>query len=455
MQYFQIKMKLHTALNCLLLALFSVKLCAAPPVTKLNESLLSNQASNWWDDRYGDAYLNSLSYSQDSIISFKGWQYASYYNKNRRVSVQRRQLPDGPWQQLTLPDYVQTTNDNHNNISIGVSPVDGRLHLSFDHHDSELKYRVSVAGLLTNPTKFIWQASVFKNIQNNLGGAKITPITYPRFITAPDGTFLFEARIGQSGNGESWLWKYNNNASWTELGKFIENTYKGGNANAYFHGIHYDASNRLHATWTWRENFGGNSNHDLMYAFSDDNGNTWRNNAGAIVANTGSSFITMDSNVLVKRIPQNSGLINQEGMTVDLQGRVHVISRRDIKGVNKQIHYWRTNDGIWHEKNTGISTKIWDNRSKIAYDSNGNVYAIMPNLQIASATASLNYNDWAVVDVQHEGRFYHSEPLIDIYALKNRNNKLYVFAQEGRISRTSSNIYVLKFFLGSAKLKSD
>ncbi|AJQ96587.1 BNR repeat-containing protein [Gynuella sunshinyii] len=420
---------------------------SAPSVGKTEESIMTTDATTWWDDRYGDGYLSSMSYSQDSVISYGGWQYAAYYNHNRQVVIRRRQLPGGNWDSLTLSDYTQTENDNHNNISLGISPLDGRIHVSFDHHDSNLHYRLSVAGVANYPNSYSWNNALFSSVQSHLDNGTINPLTYPRFITAGDGTMIFEGRIGQSGNGESWLWRYNNDGHWTELGKFIENSYNGGDANAYFFGIQFDTHNRLHAAWVWRENFGGNSNHDIMYAYSDDYGRTWRNNAGRLVAVTGQSFITRDSDVKIWTIPTNSGLINQEAMVVDLQGRVHVLARRDIDGSNRQVHYWRDTRGQWSQMDTGIKTKIWDNRSKLAYDKDGNLYAIMPNIQIASASANKHYTDWTVVNLDDNSRYTHSEPLIDFYGLKQGRDELYVYAQKGTVKQTSGDIAILKYQL--------
>ncbi len=438
---------LSTVSALLVTGLLALQLQAAPSVQKAEASIMTTNATDWWDDRYGDGYLSNMSYSQDSLLSYKGWQYATYYNAERHVVVQRRELPDGQWQSLVLTDYTQTTNDNHNTISIGISPVDGRLHLAFDHHDDTLHYRQSSADVVNNPQDCHWDASLFGSVQDHLNHGTVSSLTYPRFAMAPDGTLIFEARLGQSGNGESWLWRYNNDGTWTETGKFIENTYDGGDANAYFFGIRFDINNRLHAAWVWRENFGGNSNHDIMYAYSDDHGSTWRNNSGSLVATTGSAFITLDDDVKVWDIPTDSGLINQEAMAVDLQGRVHILARRDIGGVNKQVHFWRDGNGTWIQSSTGINTRRWDNRSKIGFDSSGNVYAIMPSLQIASASAAKGYTDWTVVESRDSGRFHHSEPLIDYYAMRSGKDELYVYAQKGTVNSTSPDIAVIKYTL--------
>ena len=83
---------------------------------------------------------------------------------------------------------------------------------------------------------------------------------------------------------------------------------------------------RLHMNMVFRATPDASTNFDLYYIYSDDNGRTWRNNAGATVGVTGSTFIRSNSSgIRVWTISQNRGLINQEHMTVDNAGRVHVL----------------------------------------------------------------------------------------------------------------------------------
>lgn len=88
------------------------------------------------------------------------------------------------------------------------------------------------------------------------------------------------------------------------------------------------------------------TNHDLMYAYSDDLGKTWKNSAGGALATAGSAPITPSSSgVTVFTIPQSSGILNQEGQTVDASGRVHVLNRESRDGGFKWYHYWRDTTG--------------------------------------------------------------------------------------------------------------
>lgn len=401
-------------------------------VEKINETFITKDAFEWRDSRYGNLYLNSLSFQQDAIITFNGWQYAVYYSSSRHVAVARREISSESWENLELTDYKQTTDDNHNSISIGVSPADGRIHLSFDHHTAALHYRISKAGLLSNPKDHKWEASLFSEVQSKLDGESVTGVTYPRFITAPDSTLVLTVRIGTSGDSDNRIWKYNNDGTWHNLGQFVEGNYKGGTCTAYFHGLKFDKNNKLHAAWCWREDGSGEMNHDLLYAYSDDYGATWYNNQNSVIARAGKSFITQDTtSCKVWTIATSTGLINQESMTLDNQGRVHILSRENISQKNIQMHYFRDTTGVWHRINTTIATKIWDNRSKIVSDGANNVYAIMPHISIAGASSKSGYTDWSVLSTVDENRFYYSEPLVDVMHTGKESCNLYIFAQKG------------------------
>ncbi|HEX3043503.1 MAG TPA: BNR-4 repeat-containing protein [Bacillota bacterium] len=418
----------------------SINVIAAPGITKTQETTVTSSASSLV---LTDYYLNGCSYQQDAISTYNGWQYTAYYNSSRQVCVARRQLPSGSWQILTLTDYTQSTNDAHNTISLGIAPGNGTLHLAFDHHDATLHYRKSTTGVATNPGSINWSASLFGAVTSQLvSGTSITGLTYPRFVATPQGDLQFEARLGSSGNGQDYLWEYKcSTGAWTSLGLYISNPNGG---NAYINGIHYDNSGRLHVTWVKRDTPDATTNHDLHYIFSTDNGRTWRNNSGSAIGTTGSDPVTIEEPKFWT-IPTNSGLINQEAQTIDSQGRVHLLMRKTVNGTNYQFHYWRGTDGVWHETNTNIPTKNWYQRGKIVAGPNDNLYAVMPDLIIGSASASTNWTDWAVVNRTDENK-YHSEPLVDYNRLYKGDGILSVVYQ----MESSGTLKVLDYQLGTS-----
>ena len=421
-------------------------------ISKDGEVLLTNAGLTIVS--YG-GYLNGESFQQDGIVSYNGYQYAAFWNTSRHVVLARKALPSGTWSTLEFTDYSLSADDAHNTISLGICPKDGTLHLSFDHHSNNLHYRKSVAGLLANPSTVAWTAASFSAVSSSLvGSTTVALVTYPRFVTEPDGNkMLFEARIGTSGSGDEYLWEYDAAThAWTSLGMYISGTVD--SINAYPHGLSYTrGGSRLHMSWCWRETPDASTNHDLLYIYSDDHGRTWKNNIGAAVASTGSSFVSKNSSgIKVWTINQNRGLINQEHMAVDAAGIVHVLlshmpdSQADdssfdsARSKSQFFDYWRAASGTWTRTAMGLPV-VASFRGKLAISSSNNVYAVLPDLRIAAASAASGFATWVVLNIADSGRFF-SDPLIDTARLV-AEDKLTIFYPQ----KSSSSIYVLDYTL--------
>jgi hypothetical protein len=222
--------------------------------------------------------------------------------------------------------------------------------------------------------------------------------------------------------------------------------------NAYPHGLSYSkGGTRLHMSWCWRETPDASTNHDLFYIYSDDHGRTWRNNAGTAVATSGSTYITKNSSgIKVSTINQNRGLINQEHMAADSGGRVHVLLSHmpdaqaddatfdSARTKSQFFDYWRSASGTWTRVAMGIPS-IASFRGKLAIARSNNVYAILPDLRIAAATAASNFATWTILDSTDSGRFF-SDPLIDTARLVTEDILTVFYPQ-----KSSANIYVLDY----------
>jgi hypothetical protein len=171
--------------------------------------------------------------------------------------------------------------------------------------------------------------------------------------------------------------------------------------NAYLHDVLFDARNRLHVTWIYRE--AGRtwaSNHDLHYATSDDLGVTWRNNAGEPIADLdrGDAIVLGDPGLVVAEIPVYSWVMNQCAMALDSRGQPHVaLYRMGEPFVPDEVehnppaaardrlafhHYWRepggawrTSDGLW---NPGPDRPVRIRRPNIAIDEEDYAYVYWP-----------------------------------------------------------------------------
>jgi hypothetical protein len=429
-------MRLRSIIVSIALGLLSLgSIVRAADAVLVSDSIVDSQAYNFPNVTFSVPTVHGVTFQQDGVVTYKGWQYAAYYqsffNGTRnigRVSVGRRPLPGGTWQTFTFNDYNFTTVDSHNDVVIGICAEDGTIHLSFDHHVNNLRYRRSVAGLANQPTTTAWNASMFgPTLDRFNGSAALAQVTYPRFIPTPSGKLLFTYRFGGSGGGDEMLYEYSGTTSaWTTVGQYTTRsgsytgTFASGNdRNAYFDMTVFDSTGRLHATWCWRETPDASSNHDLLYAYSDDVGRTWRNQLGAQIAVGGSSFIGVNSpGILGWSIPQSRNYINNSAMTTDRQGRVHVVAwhlpdaepnqtfNQAVTSKSRFHHYWRGTDGVWRRNPTTLT----GSRAKLAADDDGRIflmYGDASNLRIATASPAANpeatpatsWNTWSTLNL--------------------------------------------------------
>jgi hypothetical protein len=249
-------------------------------------SALSVTSTDYWNitnDVEGSVRLNGLAFQQHALTTFGNYQYVAFYKTasgygKHFVNLGRRRVAPsiGEWEYFAFTDYVQQTLDEHNTISMGISG-DGKLHLSFDHHDVPLNYRVSSTGVaLTIPS--VWSASSFGAVQHSLPGSvgPWTPLTYPRFERIDNGDLLMEFRIGQSGAGDSWIHRYSSTSGqWSQVGKYLQ----GENNNAYINGF-TNSAGKLFVSWTVRETPDASTNHDFYFAVSEDAGRVWKQSSG-------------------------------------------------------------------------------------------------------------------------------------------------------------------------------
>jgi hypothetical protein len=236
------------------------------------------------------------------------------------------------------------------------------------------------------------------------------------------------------------------------LGKYIDGVTD--NINGYPHGVSYTpGGSRLHVAWCWRETPSANTNHDLLYAYSDDNGRIWKNSDDLEIAQLGSSAMHSRSKGLsVWNIGQNRGLINQEHMAVDATGRVHVLlshmpdTEKDDSNFDNSrkksqyFDYIREADGKWRRVALGLPA-VANLRGKLALSSRYNLYAILPDLRIAGASVLDGFNKFTLLDSRDAGRFF-SDPLIDTARLLLEDKLSVVYPV-----KDSSNIFVLDYQL--------
>jgi len=194
----------------------------APRVALLNNTIVTTNACLMpTGSTYGRS-INGGSFQADILISFNGYQYTAWYdNVGRTTSTQtvwlaRRAVNRtsvGPWEPVSTGSRFINGKGSwnaHNTISLGIAPVDGTLHMAWDHHAHTLRYRRSVVGLCTT-NQSAWGAGMMNPEQNWLiaAGQTVTGVTYPAFFVSPANELRFAYRGGGSGNGDTWMALYN------------------------------------------------------------------------------------------------------------------------------------------------------------------------------------------------------------------------------------------------------
>ncbi len=379
--------------------------------------------------------LSGGSFQQDALLTYNGYQYTVYYNSTRNVCIARRKLPFGAWQEVVL-SYRNTEDDSHNVISMGICRNDGTIHLSYDHHNDDLHYCYSIEGLANDPENLPWTAESF-SATTNVMDQEVPNVTYPRFISMPDGNLLFECRFRWSGYGDSYLRKYDGNThSWTRIGRYVQGEDYTPDACAYINRMDYDVNGRLHVSWCWRDDFGGGSNHDLYYGYSDDHGYTWYDKDGTVAcytedmdpvysSETGTCMGQTKTVFMLKEIPYYKGYINQESQASDSKGRVHILNSYidgDATETNWTTartqsilhhHYLDDDNTLVHRYVKNGSNYVYSSRrSQIVIDQFDNAYVVANGAQVYTATAAEEYDDWDLASDVDDDRFC-SEAQID------------------------------------------
>lgn len=256
----------------------------------LRDTVVDERALNFPEADYNTfgAYPNQYAYIQEAILTYNGYQYCAYYNSSFQVCVARRPKDVSAWQILVTNETLrQERHDTHNNVSIGISTGDGRLHMAWDHHnESSLYYCKSVPGIATNPETAQWDASIFDQKHDPMQSST-DKMTYPRFIGMPNGGLLLEHRNAFTGigskNGDPVLHRYDPvTSTWTTLGRYTQ-TPNG----TYVNMLRYAPDGRLHVSWVERVQ-GLDDTQGHYYLYSDDDGTSWCNNEGENVASSGS-----------------------------------------------------------------------------------------------------------------------------------------------------------------------
>ena len=281
------------------------------------------------DKGWSQTSVNAPVFRKNSVVSSDNYQFVAYYDSTAQVVLARRKHGSEVWEVKTT-QYKGKVTDAHNIISIMVDG-DGYLHMSWDHHNNQLRY-----------CRSIQSESLELGEMEPMVGTLEKSVSYPEFYRLANGDLLFVYRDGGSGRGNMVMNRYS--TATKQWQRVQSNLIDGeGKRNAYWQ-LFVDRNGVIHVSWVWRSNPDVRSNYNMCYAKSGDGGTTWADSKGNIY-----TLPIVESNAEVaKKIPQNSNLINQTSMVADSKGNPFIATYFKEKGDDcTQFHVIYQRKGEW------------------------------------------------------------------------------------------------------------
>lgn len=283
--------------------------------------------------------------ARNAVCTVGDDQYVVWVDENRKARIARR-----VWRQTWSPSVDLSAAsgtaladdfelDSHNTITVAVDTY-RFVHIAGNHHVDALRYMRSAKA-------------------SDIGGAWVTgmvgteeeSVTYPQFIRAKSGTLFFFYRnrgAGGTAAANQYINKYSVTAgTWSRVCNWFQGSLTGGDISAYPTDVAVDrTSGRWHIFWTVRtENTGPEFNENICYAYSDDEGVTWRKTDGTAYT---LPITRATSEVIVSLAGGESETIqnpHHAGSAVDSDGNPHSVwIVADAGGVDRYRHVWHDGD---------------------------------------------------------------------------------------------------------------
>lgn len=431
-----------------------------------NGSKVPNTSSdNGSTTTYDYVFGRNISAHGDCIKTYGDYVFMTWYRggkTDRHVMLTRYNTVTGTMATIEFP-HTHTgfqnkwwLGESHNTIAVGVSPLDGTIHLLYDMHaysasrpsDGSLandyfRYSYSIANTASlSDAEF----TLDKFVQNGSGGYKhlrltgnenqneFAGLTYPKFFLNDAGELLMNMREGGNNNGKYKFTKYDAaTATWSNFIDF--NALNAGNQSGVSHNWGLYGSIK-YVNGKMRIGFQRRSadNNDkyqyqngVYYAYSDDQtgASNWKNHEG-----TSFSLPLYDADLIkviepgdyVQTTQTNQVYIVQGfDWTVTDNGDVHIISRvRDLQfNVTKNLHTYKpagATDFITSENFSG---------AEAIYTAGDDVFIIgLSNGRVKVEKTEGGTNNFTTVYQATSGKtFDHGQVHID-------NGKLYYYMME-------------------------
>ena len=275
--------------------------------------------------------VNGVAFRQSSMSTWGDTQYIVYFLRHHNatqsyVQYGVRKLHE-PEFSLVTSDIVGASNNAHNSISI-VTDGDGYIHMAVNAHNQQLWY---YRGAEPGELPMAKDRQFMIGTTHGNASASESSVTYVEFYRLSDtGNVLFTYRQGGSGAGHMVLNRWiTAEKKWERLHNrlldgSIPSPAPGGsgtvNYSPYWQ-MYIDETDRVHLSWVFRQSSDVRTNANMYYAYSDDEGVTWRRMSDGAAHTTPIApvnAIDVEETQRAERvweISQDSNLMNQTNMT--------------------------------------------------------------------------------------------------------------------------------------------
>jgi hypothetical protein len=396
--------------------------CSSQTVSHSCPFTIQRLASHDLGDAWAANTVNTVIFRHHGILTSGLLQFTAFYAGESTLRVVQRDLSN---ESIELFDLTGEFNvrDAHNSISLGCDRQ-GYLHLTYDHHGTNLRYRRSMSPC---------------NIQgwtDELGmtGVHEGKVTYPCFILSPDdGPLMLLYRDGLWNKGTARIKVYDEaGQTWADRPTPILSgaEQRPWTSNAYWNHPVMGSDGSMHLSFVWRtDSIGAEqliNNINVCYARSMDNGLTWTTSYGRPYRLP----ITQVNAETVHPVSPGCNLINQTSMALDSRNRPHIVFySNDPNGIPQYQHLWFDGRSWRHryisQRKTAFSLmgggtlQIPISRPEIVMDRQDNAYVIyrgdlsdnkMTVLQLPGPDYPF---DPALIQTVWDANLGYAEPIID------------------------------------------
>ena len=317
-------------------------------VTLENNHEIGQEALWFWHedpDRPGQEDPNrphkfnqNISLHHNPMQVINGYVFVTWYKggmNNRNLMLSRMNIATRQWKTIQFSDkntlYPRSNEfarggDSHLSTNIGVCPIDGTIHLFYNMHVDDLKYRVSNPGVAFG-SDANFRVSNFSNKRNYLEDNRkvVEDVTYPNVEVNNDGEMILEWRQGGSKAGIRRISIYDGNR-WSAPKDVMIGRDVNPNFNQYGH-FSYQ-SGKLHLVSSVRIKDNGIArNQGLFYAEAGQRGNvnTWKKLNGNNVSVPITGIDEMNQLFLAEPLPPgNGGMALWPQIAVSNNGAIHM-----------------------------------------------------------------------------------------------------------------------------------